>query len=485
MSQFQVGYVGTGFGGFGFQVSPDIVEGPPPGVNGKPRPELGAETEYQPRMGIGMGNGPLGILDPRLSLPGNLLHVNPWIHWPGTYATYRVMRGHPTIALARAMLFASILAGQAGVEADKDAPAAWSDLITDEILPLRAKYLSDSCFSIDYGNQPFEIIWGLKNGYLVPVRFKPLLPDLTQAILDKGGTQIGIHNTNVDLYRFKYLMVTNDAEADNPYGRSRLENIRKDWARSELLDDEAMRAAKKIAGVLAIIRHPPGGYRDVNGKLISYQANAAIALRALTTGMGITLETIGFDTADLRNNPDLAKLSMTDVDFYDAGSIAASLTGFTDRQQYYDGRMFRGMLKPERSGLEAKGGTKADAEAHGDVGMVDNEQVNMHLHDALNKGPVDDTLELNFGPKARGKVRIKPSPLRDINAAGDNLILQGIQKYPALFEMFLSQVDVDAIATRRNIPKSEDVIKMDGLSAEMQSPTNPGNKPADPNAQAA
>lgn len=466
----QTGYIGgSGLGMFGWPMVPDIVKAAP--SNGKP-PADGEATEFQPRP---LGNAYTSLWTNSTSAIGcgNLLNVHPWLHWPGTYATYRTMRGHPTIALARAMLFSSILAGQRGVEADEKAPPEWTDLVRTAIVPLVDKYVADALFAVDYGWQPFEIVWKSEGGFLVPAKFKPLLVDLSQALIDPAGQPVGVRNANIDLLRFKGWIVNHDQEADDPYGRSRLENVRKDWARSELLDDEAMRTAKKIAGVIAIIRHPPGGYKDAanNNKYISYQANAATALRALSTGVGITLETLGFEPDDLRNNPDLAKVSLTDVDFYDAGAISTSLSGFSDRQRYYDSRMFRGMYRPERSGMEGQMGTKAEAEAHGDIGLKDSEQLHSRIINTLNKGPLDDMLELNFGAAARGKVFLKAAPLVDPTAGADNLLLQAIYANPALFEQLIVQIDVDAVVERRGLPKGDNEIVMTEITVDNQGMT--------------
>lgn len=465
------GIIGTGFyGGFGFPAYPDVVKASP---NGKP-PEPGEETAFQPRP-----RGSVAELVTTTSAVGcgKLTDVWPWKFWPGTYSTYRVMRGHPTIALARAMLFSSILAGQRSVEAEEETPDEWVNLVREAILPLVDKFVADALFSIDYGWQPFEQVWKPDGGRIVHAKLKPLLPDLSQALIDDVGQFVGIRNQSSDpLLRFKSWIVNNDSEADDPYGRSRLENVRKDWARSEMLDDEAMRAAKKIAGVIAIIRHPPGGYTDARTKqFVSYQTNAATALRALSTGVGITLETLGIDPSDIRNNPDLAKVSLTDIDFYDAGSISDSLTGFSDRQRYYDSRLFRGMLRPERSGLEGQKGTKAEAETHGDVGLKDSEQIHGRLIESLNKGPVNDLLELNFGPAARDQVFLKAAPLVDVNAGADNDLLAAIYKNPALFEQLIAQLDVDAVVDRRGIPKGVDEIEMDAITQENQGMTAQGD----------
>src|SRR5208283_2739691 len=47
--------------------------------------------------------------------------------------------------------------------------------------------------------------------------------------------------------------------------------------------------------------------------------------------------------------------------------------------EYYDALIFRGWLRPERSGLESHHGTRADAQTHTDTAMLDSELIDRDI----------------------------------------------------------------------------------------------------------
>ena len=79
--------------------------------------------------------------------------------------------------------------------------------------------------------------------------------------------------------------------------------------------------------------------------------------------------------------------------------------------EYYDALIFRGWLRPERTGLESRYGSKADAKTHTDTATLDSELVDRDIADAVTRGIVDELLVLNFGQRARGAVAIEPAPI--------------------------------------------------------------------------
>jgi len=79
--------------------------------------------------------------------------------------------------------------------------------------------------------------------------------------------------------------------------------------------------------------------------------------------------------------------------------------------EYYDALIFRGWLRPERTGLESRYGSKADAQTHTDTATLDSELIDRDIADAVTRDVVDELLVLNFGRKARGAVAIEPAPI--------------------------------------------------------------------------
>lgn len=456
----------------GAPILPRVVDAP--GGNGQAIE--GEKTERQLNVLTGVGADPSSNFLPSGAF-SDLRKVNPWVYWPPTFRTYRTITAHPTVALGCAMIFGPILIGRWTVQAKAGTPKERIKLIEDNFLPRHDEIVAQCLFSVYFGFQAFEQIWDVAQGGQVISEYKGLLPELSQALVTKGGKLVGINNLGVDLFDKKYLVHTHgdpSPEAGNPYGRSRLENIRRDWSRSELLDDEKMRTAKKIAGIIAMVRHPKGGYYDKNNVYHTYQDAAKAVLRLISNGVGCTLETISFDINDYIAHPELAKLSLTGIDFYDAGNVAEALGGFDNSQRYYDSRIFRGLNRPERSGLEGQSGTKAEAGVHAEPGIMDSDRIHKQITHTTNKKSVNDTLEVNFGADARDTIWLEAGSLVDSYAQVDNNILEGIRKYPALFEEFLTQVNADTIATRRGIPKKDDTkpIEFSGLTGVGQSADN-------------
>src|ERR1019366_10568860 len=109
---------------------------------------------------------------------------------------------------------------------------------------------------------------------------------------------------------------------------------------------------------------------------------------------------------------DLAGKSQWVLSQFDPGGTDYS-PGLVATLGYYDKLLFRGWLRPERVGLEASHGTRADAETHSESSVLDSEIVDRDFAGQFNRGVVDDVLTLNFGPQARGAVWVEPSPISD------------------------------------------------------------------------
>jgi hypothetical protein len=120
--------------------------------------------------------------------------------WPAPrlaagYETYRRMRRDPTIALARALAVAPVVAGKRTVEADADVPEEVRGWIDKQFLTVREPLLETNLKHgyVDFGHQGFELIWGLDaGGRQHVVRFKPLLPDITEILIDDHGGLAGL-----------------------------------------------------------------------------------------------------------------------------------------------------------------------------------------------------------------------------------------------------------------------------------------------------
>ena len=104
---------------------------------------------------------------------------------PKSYATYRTMRTDPTIALARALIAAPVVAAEWGFEADDDAPEDAVKLIQDIYEPARRGIISAAMYGgMDFGWQGLEQVFGNQDGATIVAKFKPLLQDITTILVD-------------------------------------------------------------------------------------------------------------------------------------------------------------------------------------------------------------------------------------------------------------------------------------------------------------
>ena len=124
---------------------------------------------------------------------------------------------------------------------DVRATEQMTELVCRAVEPLRDEFIVDAITMLDYGYAAFEVVWQVARfhdrQYYMPVRLKPLLPDITFALLhDQTGEFAGLRNANVDLTeRMKALWLCIGNPLDRftgvGYGRSQLENIRRLWQR--------------------------------------------------------------------------------------------------------------------------------------------------------------------------------------------------------------------------------------------------------------
>ena len=134
----------------------------------------------------------------------------------GNLRTWRRMCENPTVALGLAAAKAPAKAAAWTVVADDDAPAGAEQLISDYVLPLRGAILRDGLRCVEYGWQPFEVVWDLPpkaGGRIVPGKLKPLLPDATDILTDPNtGGFLGLRNTGVELSAVDSLVLSIDGE---------------------------------------------------------------------------------------------------------------------------------------------------------------------------------------------------------------------------------------------------------------------------------
>lgn len=390
-----------------------------------------------------------------------------------TYETYRTIRRHPTVALARAYAVAPIVAANWSIEMDDDAEDDWMRLVQDEVVSRREQLLQTIMENLcDYGWSPWEQVYEAdESGRIVLRKLKPLLVDITQVVIDpqtgdfRGFEQNGYTAQLVRIPLEKALHVSCRQEGSNWYGEPLLEAARAAHDNWVSVNTVADRYDRKVAGSHWIIKYPLGT-STVDGEQVD---NGEVAKR-----IGQALQASGMVTVPASVSTELRKLndqsagtgvSEWSVDLIsDEGSRQAT---FVDRLAYLDKLMARALLIPERSVFEGEFGTKAEAGVHANVAITIRENEHRHATRLINEQVVDRLLEFNYGREARGKVRLVAAPLVDELRALLERIYLAILQNPSGFVEEFGTIDTDAIKDKLSVPKAAEIAQAGEVPREV------------------
>lgn len=338
----------------------------------------------------------------------------------GTYSQYRLLRKDPTVALGRGLLVSGVLAGAWSVEHDEDARPDVVDFVKT-LLPMREDIMRTAVGygRVDFGWMPYEKIYTVVNGLIV-MRLKPLLHDITTILIDSKGNIAGYRQNNmqsalpVDIPIEKCLHIVFDVEGSNHYGVPLLENVRAIQTSWTDCDAGAKRYDKKIAGSHWVVHYPPGT-SEVDGETVENAEIARQLLTALESSGSMSLPSTTASCIQELTDAAVAALYQWDVKLI--SDTSSRQPQFGERLKYLDSLKIRGLILPERSMLEGKFGTKAEAGEHIGLAITGMEGIDTAITRQINRQVVDELLLLNFGADAVGKARLAAAPLVDLKAA--------------------------------------------------------------------
>ncbi len=379
-------------------------------------------------------------------------------------ALYRQMSAHPTIALAISIVKSPIVAnGYIVQKSDESVSDAWQQTIVRQLAPLIRPLKRDALRALEFGWAGFEKVWQERDGQLCLSRLKPLLPDarLTEILIDSGGSFAGLRaagpdGSSVDLPPTKSFHFSSDGEAGNLLGKSRHENIRRRYVEWEQVAAKAHRYQTKVSNILTQIHYPDGTSKDASGADRPNYWIAQSLANSIADGKAVAVPNFFHSSADPRIAAELAGKSAWIIDFKDPGG-ADHAAGFINYLRYLDSLMFRGWLRPERTGLEADHGSRADAQTHTDTAVLDCELIEGELFDAINEQITDDILRLNFGPAATGAVKLVPTPLSDDKSQQSRDLLDKLLSTPQGFDAVARIVDLQTLFSQLGLPLRSDV----------------------------
>jgi hypothetical protein len=310
------------------------------------------------------------------------------------------------------------------VAEDKAADEERQSFIYSNFAPIRSELLRNSIRGLmDFGWQPFEVVKTVKDDLVLIQTIKPLLQDLTVILVNDKGQPVGLRNSPiglsigadigpVEIFFGEALLISHDTEGTQWYGEPLMRRVERAYDSWNDSDDAARRYDKKMAGSHWVVYYPVGSsmYNDVETD------NFTVA-----QGILATLESSGRIAVPVQVSQQIGELNSYDpskngwrVELIDGSSAQGS---FVERLRYLDTLKARGLGLTERSVFEGQFGTKAEAEAHADFTIDNIERFHDNILSAINDQAVNALLELNWGPEARGSVRLKKASLSDSKRA--------------------------------------------------------------------
>ena len=380
---------------------------------------------------------------------------------PASYKTYRTMGTQPTLSLAQALVAAPVVAGSWAVEADDDVknPDDKIQFIHDQLDPHRETIIETAMNGgAKFGWQPYELVYARENGKIILHNPKPLLQDITTILVEQetgafwGYKQTTSGGTSV-LIEKRYAMLINfRVEGTQWHGTSLYENARETYNQWREASEGAERYDAKMAGSHWVVHYPVG-----TSPLDEVETdNATIANNLLdaleSSGSAAVPTSIAAHITEMSNANPMWKVEIME----DKGGRQPT---FVDRLKYLDAMLVRSLLIPERAILEGEFGTKAEAGVHADLAVTMVTLWDRHIANSVNKQPVDELLEQNYGKALRGKVYIVPAPLTDPQISFLRTVYEKILSNPATMLEEFATINTDALKDKLGLPKSEEVAK--------------------------
>jgi hypothetical protein len=336
-----------------------------------------------------------------------------------------------------------------------DVPDEWLAFARQVLDPLRQSIVRDALRALEFGWAGFEKVWEVQRGRRILRKLKPLLWELTEILVDEHGNPVGLFNrvpgeSPTVLTSGKYFLYTQDAEAGNPYGRSRHENIRQIWSECEQIRHRLAQYLRKVSGIVVQLHYPEGTSRDAAGAERPNQWLGQQVLDAVSAGKSVMFPNGFAAGGDPHAAFDLAGKSSWQLSAFESGG-ADHAPGMKEVLEYYDALIFRGWMRPERTGLESRHGSRADAKTHTDTATLDSELIDQDLAAAINRDVVDELLVFNFGPRARSAVAIEPAPIETDSVDALRQILRELLASKS--SDAAAKIDVEALLDELSVPR--------------------------------
>lgn len=388
---------------------------------------------------------------------------------PSTYALYRQMANDPTVAFAKAMATSPIRAAEHAWEKDEEVSEDRMAFVRDQIEPRWRWLVSNALRALEFGWQGFELVhelvdgrpWRLSGEWLGYRKVKPLLQERPTEILEDRDTGAygGLKQGDVVLDPPKTWTFVYDWTPGNLYGRSRHENIKRDWSHLGDVVKKEGQYTTKIAGIIMLLQYPEGTSLDAAGSRVDNIDLAKRLLDRVGAGHSIAMPNMIARWAEGLVDRGLAGKDVSQLRSWLFDIIEAKRDhgkAFVDQRRHKESLIFQGWLVPPRAGLEGQFGTKAEAGEHADVGIQIAEETHLDLIEYVNLYLIDPLLVLNWGEGAKGTVRVKAVPMVDKQKALFRQILVAAGSNPAAQEAFESFASLQSMADSLGLPAPDE-----------------------------
>lgn len=408
------------------------------------------------------------------------------------YKKARDIRRDPTVKLAREFAVAPLIGGEWSYPEEDGAPAGASQLVEEEMERVRLELLRTSMLGCcDYGWQPFERLASDRpDGFWGFDWLKPLRHDVTTILVDPltgryaglrqdpAAGSIGPYSGTQPIYlgEDETVLVNQDVEGTDWYGEPTLKSLESVWDEQQGISRSARKYDAKIAGSHWVVYYPLGtstwkGQEDVDNGVIARELLSGIeAVGGLAVPRSVIQSVDSLNS--LASNTDALQWKVELLSDKGAGQ-----TPFIDRLKYMDVLKVRAFGFPERSVQEGQFGTKAEAEAHADLAILCMDMRHKLFCAQFTAQCVDWLLLVNYGPSARGLVKIKPAPLADKSRQFLRDIYLLLLQNPQGFMEELQAMDVKGIRDQVGVPSAAvpetyetDLAAVDAAAAELLPP---------------
>lgn len=454
----------------GGQASPiEVATEPPKRVNGSGRARTG--RQYDGYGGFGGGRGRWGDGGYVRNRDAACVEVP-----DGTPATYRTMDLDPVLVLSRAVVTAPIREAGISYEAREGTSDLRVRFVQEAIDPLWPAFVAEALDALSMGWKPFEAVWGMRNRQKVVIDLKPLAQETTQALAYPGVPEYGLRapgadSGTVDLGPPYALLVTIGGHNRNPYGRSWHDAARRPWADKQRCLRDLAKLGAKASGRQAKGYYPPA---DDEATSHANQNRMLELLGAYMRGDGVAIpnflggELSADALADIRNVKGRAEQGLWSIILEDFGDTGAQVSGLLAELAYHNKELSRAWHVPERASQEAeKSGSRADSDTHKDIPLKVAQLVFNGICDTTNRGPINRMLAERYGDGAKDSVKVVAGQVRDVYAEGDWKVIDTLlQNADGLVALAEAGLDLDAVITRRKLPKTKAVLDVGKALAE-------------------